>query len=901
MKAIDNEFNNQILGDFEPISTEQKLLLENSAKKFRKEAVVLISKFEYRHALMKCKDLILVSKKLFLNTPFRYFYSFLTDSLLLAKCFIREDKFAQAEEVLTQGWKIFNKYITDENYRITKVIFEEQEHSDVESLQNYINTTGDLENDTELTKEQERIKNNLTIIKELKRRTSLLACFASLFYNVGQLKTAEDIYITYIQIIEQNYGLTSLETSNCYYLVGLFYLENNYLKKAMACMKKALEIRIGQVGANHSSISDCYYNIGLIFYIIGNKAKAHSWILNSLSIRIENTGEENIYVAKIYEMLAQMSLDDRDLKSAFDKLKRSLLIKNKIYTDPNHPDISRTLSQMNDLSARLGLGAFNALSDGAQLTPKEQPLAVNRPLPPKPKRTTTMTGTDNSPGHLNRPPQSISPNQPHFNIPQIPVQAESLAGGSPGLPYQNNPALQSSNFTHGAQGPNPSLNLNQRPSLPAQSAQNNLSSGMPPKVPPIRTNTAGPDISSFKGQNQSQSMPSAGLPSPGLPNQNQGSIQSGQNSNEANTNRSNKSNTPLNQSALASNPIHGIYGSQFKRKLTQGSEHNSRDVNVPGLPGIGSSGGAKGPMSERSQQQSDTAGGLAPLPGLRSREGSNHSFGGSFLRGRQDSNQSPRIPPGSKGSSSDQGKPNQERPAGNTLNVPTSKIGQGTGASQTSSKDSNEQEKPVQDTQQAQPPSQNPSHFSPGSLNPLLKNVQEIPENAMSEDESSIDDRSKRHSMIDPNNPASRKVSPTQAVNPPQAINPGSKPPALAPLVVPSNNAADSDNSNDSSDEVSAAIKSQLAQNQSLDSEEEEERLNNQKPPLTIIEDLEFKESLTGIQRGHLMILKSRVDENDAVQDDYNPMSDIVNSEFFNSLTPRKRDRFRLLNRHIFK
>lgn len=140
----------------------------------------------------------------------------------------------------------------------------------------------------------------------MKRRTTTLSCFASLFCNIGQVRTCEEIYVIYIQMIEQNYGVLSLEASNCYYLVGIFYLENSYLKKAMACMKRALEIRTSQVGQNHSSVSDCYYNIGLIFHVVGNKTKAYNWMLNALSVRLANTGEENIYVARVPSVKADI-------------------------------------------------------------------------------------------------------------------------------------------------------------------------------------------------------------------------------------------------------------------------------------------------------------------------------------------------------------------------------------------------------------------------------------------------------------------------------------------------------------------------------------------------------------------------------------------------------------------
>jgi hypothetical protein len=145
IRAVDNEFNNVVLVDLEPLGPSQKFQLEERTHKLRKDIVLLISKFDYRQALLKSKELIGISKKLFFNEPLKYFYSFLTDSLLLAKCFIREDKFSQAEEVMQQGWRIFNKYVTSDSYRITKVIFEEKDDSDMEALQRYINTTSELE------------------------------------------------------------------------------------------------------------------------------------------------------------------------------------------------------------------------------------------------------------------------------------------------------------------------------------------------------------------------------------------------------------------------------------------------------------------------------------------------------------------------------------------------------------------------------------------------------------------------------------------------------------------------------------------------------------------------------------------------------------------------------------
>ena len=102
--------------------------------------------------------------------------------------------------------------------------------------------------DYQKLKESYEIKINLLLLNELKKRTSLLSCIACLFYNIGDFKHAESAYILYIKLIEINYGNSALETSNCYFLIGVFYIENKYFKRAMACIKRSTEIRQNKLG-----------------------------------------------------------------------------------------------------------------------------------------------------------------------------------------------------------------------------------------------------------------------------------------------------------------------------------------------------------------------------------------------------------------------------------------------------------------------------------------------------------------------------------------------------------------------------------------------------------------------------------------------------------------------------
>ena len=72
----------------------------------------------------------------------------------------------------------------------------------------------------------------------------ILASFGALANSVSHFVLTEKAYVLYTKVVEANHGVNSLEASNCYFLIGSFYLENNYLKKAMACFRKCLDIRV---------------------------------------------------------------------------------------------------------------------------------------------------------------------------------------------------------------------------------------------------------------------------------------------------------------------------------------------------------------------------------------------------------------------------------------------------------------------------------------------------------------------------------------------------------------------------------------------------------------------------------------------------------------------------------
>ena len=77
------------------------------------------------------------------------------------------------------------------------------------------------------------------------------------------------MYVKYIQLIEKFSSKDSVEASNAYFLVGVYYFEQQLLHKAVACFQKSLQIRQKKLGSGHASCSDCLLNLGIIYKLQG--------------------------------------------------------------------------------------------------------------------------------------------------------------------------------------------------------------------------------------------------------------------------------------------------------------------------------------------------------------------------------------------------------------------------------------------------------------------------------------------------------------------------------------------------------------------------------------------------------------------------------------------------------
>ena len=93
-------------------------------------------------------------------------------------------------------------------------------------------------------------------------------------------------YVLYTKHIEKVFGNDSLEASNCYFLIGCYFSEEGFMKKAIACFLKSAANR-GHLGG------DCYFNIGILYGFQKKYTKALEMFELALKLRMEQYGEDS--------------------------------------------------------------------------------------------------------------------------------------------------------------------------------------------------------------------------------------------------------------------------------------------------------------------------------------------------------------------------------------------------------------------------------------------------------------------------------------------------------------------------------------------------------------------------------------------------------------------------------
>ena len=162
---------------------------------------------------------------------------------------------------------------------------------------------------------------------------------ATLFYNLGDFKHSESCYVLYAKLIEINYGFDSLEASNCYFLISVFYLENKFLRKAMACVRQAQAIREKRLGYKTVMVADCLYNSGVILVSSGFLEEGKGVLEEGLKIVVEVLSCGHLKAAKSYELIGVIDCRLGNYKEGRRKLEYAFEVKRKLGYKEDHREI----------------------------------------------------------------------------------------------------------------------------------------------------------------------------------------------------------------------------------------------------------------------------------------------------------------------------------------------------------------------------------------------------------------------------------------------------------------------------------------------------------------------------------------------------------------------------------
>lgn len=135
-----------------------------------------------------------------------------------------------------------------------------------QELENYLKEKGAMIEDLNSVpslKQRDSLKEKYYDL--LQKKLNLISCIGNLCYAIGI--NCISYYVLYTKIIITFFGPDSYEASNCYFLIGCYYAEEGYFRKAVECFKKSAKIRGNLAG-------DCLYNIGILYKLQGELPKA---------------------------------------------------------------------------------------------------------------------------------------------------------------------------------------------------------------------------------------------------------------------------------------------------------------------------------------------------------------------------------------------------------------------------------------------------------------------------------------------------------------------------------------------------------------------------------------------------------------------------------------------------
>jgi len=170
---------------------------------------------------------------------------------------------------------------------------------------------------------------------DFKWMLSAMALMASFYNCLGYQTQCEEVYVEYVGLIEEFYDKDSHEAGNSYFMIGVYYFEQEQLQKSLACFIKALYIRKKDLGEMSLGAADCHYNMGILYKKLNVPSRALFHYEKALEIRREQIGPLSLPVSNILEQLGKFHLESGDYKQSYSYLHECYVIRKKLLSVSN--------------------------------------------------------------------------------------------------------------------------------------------------------------------------------------------------------------------------------------------------------------------------------------------------------------------------------------------------------------------------------------------------------------------------------------------------------------------------------------------------------------------------------------------------------------------------------------
>lgn len=192
---------------------------------------------------------------------------------------------------------------------------------------------------------------NLEGFPELKG--TMYSVIGQIYRNIGEFEKADTLLNASVQIFNEHYGDTHIETMNAMDHYGLLLINKGEFDRADSLLTHTLRIRKQHLAGSPVALAQSLNYLALANRRKGNFDEAESLYRQSYNLRSDNLGVEHPLTLESLSSLT-VTLHNKGQYEQAENLYRDLIDKRRRVLGPNHPDYATNLSSLGALLMNIG-------------------------------------------------------------------------------------------------------------------------------------------------------------------------------------------------------------------------------------------------------------------------------------------------------------------------------------------------------------------------------------------------------------------------------------------------------------------------------------------------------------------------------------------------------------------